>query len=497
MTITLRENQIRFDRDVKQALLKHRRVVGVAPTGFGKRIWACDALCRTVEKGKRALLVTDRQILVRQARNECREHNIPYGVIMGSEPRNDDSPIQIASLQTLSRRNWQDNPAANWIIIDECHKATAQYKQLIDHYPDAYVCGLTATPVGADDKLLVGGIFNAVVEPVKNTELIREGWLLPTKVICPCEPNVKGVKISRATGEFNEYQLSERVESIFIHANLWKWWETYRDAQTIVFVPRLKFARFLVEEFGKRGHAADIIEAATSTSDRDDLFERFATRQTRVMISVDVLREGFDSPIAQVALDLQPNAKLRTWWQKVGRIKRPYEGQDHCVLLDFAGNYWRHIHPDQDPEWPTNGQKMSDLVKKKKEAEPKEPWQCPVCRYTLSPWETLRDNKCPQCGTALAKATRRIVMGNGKMQEVSAIQKKKIKTNSDVNLWFGCLYPVLHSGRALNMARVFFHNKTGRWPDGASLPFCPKNRDSTDWNRRASDVYPHLLRRKR
>ena len=495
MTIVLRDNQVRFDREVKQALARHRRVVGVAPTGFGKRIWACDALCRTVEKGKKAMLVTDRQILVRQARNECRDHSIPYGVIMGTEPRNDEAPIQIASLQTLSRRNWRDNPPADWIIIDEAHKATAQYKKLLDHYPDSYVCGLTATPVGADDKLLVGGIFNAVVEPVVNTELIREGWLLPTRVICPCEPNVTGVKISRATGEFNEDQSSEIIEKMFVHADVWKWWEPHSDKQTIVFVPRVKFARFLVDAFQRRGYSADIIEAATTTGDRDDLFERFANCETRVIVSVDVLREGFDAPVAQVALDLQPNAKLRTWWQKIGRIKRPYEGQDHAILLDFAGNYWRHIHPDQDPEWPTNGQKMADLIKKKKEADAKEPWQCPVCRYTLSYWEKLSDGKCPQCGNALAKATRRVVMGDGQMKEVSARQKKVVKSRTDKDIWFGCLFPVVRSGRKLNLARIFFHNNTGRWPEDVSLPLCP-HKDSIDWSRRAADVYPQLNKRR-
>jgi len=462
----------------------------------GKRIWACDAMCRSVEKGNRCMLVTDRQILVRQARNECRDHRIPYGVIMGQEPRNDEAPIQICSLQTLERREWKDNPAVNWAIVDEAHHGNQQYKRLFDQYSGIFIVGLTATPVDVDGKLLVP-MFDTVIEPIKNSVLIRDGWLLPTRVFCPCEPDIKGVKIIKSTGEYSTNQVGERVESMYVHADVWKWWEPHQEKQTIAFVPRLKFARFLVEEFNRRGHVAEIIEASTLSMNRDSIFNRFEDRQIRVLVSVDVLREGFDAPVAQCAIDLQPNAKLRTWWQKVGRIRRPFDGQDHAVLLDFAGNFWRHeTHPDEDPEWPREGQETTtEIIKKKRETQPGEPWQCPNCAQTLLPWQSTRDGVCPNCGATLVKARRRVVMGDGAMKQVRARQPAKKKTDTDVMLWFKCLYPMFYSGNTLNVARSIFHKTTGRWPDSRKLPFCP-DYGSSDWKRPVRQVFPQLARNK-
>ncbi len=336
-----------------------------------------------------------------------------------------------------------------------------------------------------------------IVEPVKNTELIRDGWLLPTRVQCPIEPSMQGVKINYKTGEYSESGSAERIESMWSRANIWKYWEPYQDDATLVFVPRLAFGRFLVEQFRARGHAAEIIDGGTKQRDRDAILDRFNGGTLGVLISCDVLREAFDAPRARVGIDLQPNARLRTWWQKVGRLKRTFEGQENATLLDFSGNMWRlHIHPDENPEWPLDRSTTSAEIRKKSEpdGDPPPKWECPKCHYTLAKWERLDDGACPSCGVKLAKARRRVFMGDGTIKEVNPVQRKKKAAAHGEKQWMSILYPFWHTRKTMAAAAACYRQQTGQSPPYGSA-VCPP-RDDIRWRLSVRKAFPSLVSRR-
>src|SRR3972149_10277812 len=167
MTIQLRPLQTDFIQQTHTAMRQVRRVCAVAPCGFGKRYVLCWWAMKAAETGRKMLVVTNRRILVEQMAQECQTHGIPYGIIMGDEPKREDSLIQVASIQTLQRRNWRDMPEANLVAIDECHHLGATYAGMFDRYPNAKCVGVTATPVGPGGKTLVPSVFDAVIEPIK------------------------------------------------------------------------------------------------------------------------------------------------------------------------------------------------------------------------------------------------------------------------------------------------------------------------------------------
>lgn len=504
MHIILRDYQGLTVDVVHGALRRVQRVICVLPTGTGKRylgVWWCQ---KALEKERKVLVVTDRRILVQQMKDECRGYGVDVGVIMGNEVRNDLAGVQIASIQTLKSRDWQDLPIANLILIDEAHKEAAGYSALFERYQQAKVIGLTATPVGAQGRSLLG-TWQEIVEPVTNTQAIKAGWLLKCQVWSPSEPDIEGVqigtkKVTVSNGEFNQTELAQAVEECTVFTDVFKWWEPFKDMQTICFAPKVKYAYGLAEQFKERGIAAEVIEAGTSTGDRKDIFEQFENREVRVLLSVDVLKEGFDAPIAQCGIDLQPNHQLRTYWQKIGRIKRPHEGQQHAIWLDFAGNYWRFPHPDEDPDWLSVTSEIStqDIIKAKREEEgaDKQPWSCPHCSYSLAPWERLHGNTCPNCGKPIGKSIRRIRMRNGEMKSVSAEQKKKVKSSHEQSVWDRCRYKAFYCGKTLDFARFLYKQETGHYPpDG--LKSCPSDACSGDWKRKVSDVYPWMGNRRK
>ena len=499
MMLQLRPHQTRIVKHINGALHSHRSCILCAPCGVGKRylgVWYC---MQIAGRGKRVLVVTDRRILVTQFADECQSSGVEYGLIMGNEPENRSAPIQIASVATLKRREWKDLPKADWVIIDECHKEDSAYGTLMALYPTAKFLGLTATPVGAEGRAISPVPWETVIEPIKNSELISQGWLLPTQMITPFECDTKGVAIQNKK-EFNQKQLGERVEECIVFGDLWEWYEKFRDLSAIVFCPRVKFARGLAEQFGERGVSAEVIEAATVRKDREDCFRRFDSGDLRVLVSVDVLREGFDAPSAGLGIDIQPNNQLRTYWQKCGRVKRPYEGQDKAVWLDFAGNFWRHCHPDENPDWDqvTTNVSIGDITRKRKETQTDNEgtqWSCPRCSYVLAPWQRLQGGTCPSCGHKAGKPIRRVKMADGTLKTISAEESKKIKRSTksaEQRAWDKFRYIAHYSGKTLAFARYLYKRHTGEWPRG--LKNCPEEYDSLDWGRTPAAVYPWMDR---
>jgi superfamily II DNA or RNA helicase len=82
---------------------------------------------------------------------------------MANHARVNNHAVQVASIQTLTRR---DKPQADLVIIDECHlSVSASFKQIVEHYHGATIIGLTATPIRLDGRGL-GEIYKEIVQVV-------------------------------------------------------------------------------------------------------------------------------------------------------------------------------------------------------------------------------------------------------------------------------------------------------------------------------------------
>jgi superfamily II DNA or RNA helicase len=466
-------------------------VILTAPTGSGKRYIAVWCSLQAGEQNKRILIVTHRKILVDQMVQELRVHGAHVGVLMaGYEEPNPIAPIQVASLQTLWSRCLRQGcygkplPEAQLIVIDECHQESRRYHQLLEHYPRAWVMGLTATPVGREGLRLDD--FHTIVEGSLNSQLIHDGWLLPTVVYAPSEPDVTGVTIQR--GDYSQKKLSRRVREVTLWGDIWKEYAKHEDRSAIVFAPGVAYCEGLVRSFrGRLGSdGAAIITAKTPDHEREDILEEFAEQRCRVLLSVDVLREGFDSPVASLAIDLQPNrpTAFRTFWQKVGRIKRPHGEQKECVWIDMAGNVWNHQHPNTDPPWKEISDTVSTATLRERQSEPERtPIVCSRCGAVRVPGAAV----CPQCGLeAGGVAVRFVRTGAGELVEVP-VRKRQARTKTMEERWSDELWAGYHSKRTLRACRHMYMRRNGRYP-ADRLPGMPPP-GSTRWGQRVADVY--------
>lgn len=470
-----------------------RKVLFVMPTGGGKRYSGVWLAKKTQSQGKRCLVVTDRRILVKQMYDELERFGVDYGIIMGDAAQNRDAPVQVASIHTLVSRHLPHGhglPGADMVIVDEAHKSLDAYAELFKHYPQALIVGLTATPVGPGGGALVGtGLYDAMIEAVTNSELIRQGLLLPVHMLAPSEPHIQGVTINDGA-EFNQSQLAKKVWSVTTHADILKEWEPHSHRKTIVFAPGVAFCHGLRKDFYMAGYEGAVISAETTPNAREEMFARFndPDDKLRLLISVDVLREGFDAPIASCVIDLQPSNQLRSVWQKWGRGKRAYEGQEDWVLIDMAGNWWRHLHPNDDPDWQgIKGETTTADMRRKLDKE-KEPRRCPACKEV---W--MGGTKCPLCqweGKPNEKV-RHIRKGDGKLTEI--VDRERAPADDWENIlgwWRSELYAGAAGRKSLNQCRAAFeHKRKTRLPEG--VPGLPP-RNSIAWEHPSEETYPKV-----
>ena len=528
----LRPQQIEFEDAIRQAFRQHRCVLATAPTGFGKGVVIADMGAKSAQKNKRVLIVTNRRQIVNQLTEHCQKAEIHCGVIMGSEEQDLEAPVQVASIQTLKRREYFGLKTPQFIILDEAHQMHGEYRRLLlERFPSVPALGLTATPVGPGGARI--GHFDVIVEPIQNTAVIEAGDLLRVHpYLAPSEPNMGGINLKAASMD----EIGQRVEACTVYGDVFKEWEPYQHMQTMVVLP----SRAVCNQFHRialsRGLTAKVVDGTTHQDERNDTFSEFKETDCQMLLGVDVIREGLDLPIAQCLIDLQPTHQFRVYWQKLGRVKRPHKGQESAVVIDFAGNLWRHmVHPDQNPPWEevTNGQTIEEANERKAGTRCPEcgstdiygpvngrykcekckhtwntakTWVCPHCKQALAPWQKCVGGKCPNCGAKVGgKALKRIRFEDGTIRAVEADEvKKRKKKNADSEEaeWMKWVFVARgwnakpanrgQKKKTLNWCMAMFKKNNGHWPR-EGLKYLPD--DHADRKRAPEDVYPHLKRR--
>jgi superfamily II DNA or RNA helicase len=493
-SVSLRDYQQSWVSAIQEASSHKKRILAVAPTGSGKRYCIVFIANEAVRKGNRVLIVSDRRIIVFQASDEMDNFDLHHGIIMGNVPSDESAMIQIASIQTLRSRCIKRNyplPPADVILVDEAHKDPIAYREIFDRYPNATMIGFTATAAGPDGTALVPGLYDQIVDGPRTTDLIRRGFLLPTKVLAPSEPYIEGVKIS-GKREYNQAELGVAVEACTLFGDVLQEWEPYMDRPTIVFAPLLKYAHALVDDFTRvlGPDTAEVIEADTKTNERERMIGEFEDGKIRVLLSVDVLREGFDGP-AVCGIDLQPNHQLRTYVQKCGRIRRAREGYREAVMIDMAGNYHRHPHPDEDIDWldMTSDKTTEELVRQHFSKKEKKTRRCPSC-YTA-----YTGAVCPTCGAKPVDPVHVVRMGKGKLEEVPVKRpKKNVEHSPEHKAWMQALFVSHHRKGTLRQAGFFYKKKIGKWPSEKDGLWAIPSSNDPAWNKPPSETYGWLAK---
>lgn len=409
MTPTLRPYQQQAISDLRMAYRAGARApLLVLSTGAGKTICFAAITAGAVTRGRHVLILVHRRELIRQASTKLTQAGVNHGIIAaGFEPSNHS--VQVASVQTLARRLDRQHWQPDLIVIDEAHHAIAgTWAKVISHWPDSFLLGVTATPIRQDGRGL-GAMFTKLVLGPSTADLMAAGYLTPVKIYAP--PQVADLTgIRTRAGDYANDQAAAAMTRPTVTGDAISHYQRIAAGQpAIAFCCNVNHATTVCDAFNAAG-----ISAATllgNTTDRDALVARFAAGALQVLVTVDVVSEGFDCPGAAVAILLRPTQSEGLYLQQVGRVLRPAVDKKVAIILDHVGNVHRHGFPDDVRTWT-----LDDARRRTGKGGPPAPCvrTCEVCFAAFAPAP-----QCPVCGTPSKISTRELKQQAGELQELA------------------------------------------------------------------------------
>lgn len=477
-----------------------------SPTGSGKTKMIIALLRWAKQNNLKAMLYTNRIMLIEQTMRVLDEHDIYYGVISSKhwKKRADLRSIQIGMIQTVNARMFRGDkklPPADLVIVDEAHQqANGVNAEIISEHQarGAITVGFTATPLG------VSHLYRHLIIAATNSQCRDCGALVPAIMYAPDELDCSKIKLT-ATGEYNYEDIKKYVWTPAIVGRVYEQWKKLNpDAKPAVcFAPGVAESKWFVEQMAKRGVRCAHIdgedtyvdgeEAPSNPERRLQIVEEWKAGKIKIIFNRFVLREGIDFPWMYHLILATPIGSLTSFVQTVGRVlRRSPETPDHVIITDHGGNYYRHPHPNSDYDWshwyfqdPSIPSRLKYDKMRNGEEQPE--IACPQCGLVRA-----SGRSCPPpplgCGHYMEKRQRWVLQHNGQLRPVygSPVPVRVVREKPDTyQIWRRIYYRMRNAQRSFSQAEGLFVYENGYWPP-RDLPLMP--RDSISWFRRIDRV---------
>ncbi|MDD3393926.1 MAG: DEAD/DEAH box helicase [Anaerotignum sp.] len=325
-----------WDNGVQKTLL-------VLPTGCGKTIVFAKVAEECVRNGDRVLIMAHRGELLNQAADKIAKAT---GLGCATEKAEETClgswfRIAVGSVQSLQRpqRLGKFDPAYfDTIIIDEAHHSLSDgYQRVMEHFSDARVLGVTATPDRGDMKNL-GQVFESLAYEYTLPKAIKEGFLSPIKALTiPLKLDLTGV--GTQSGDYKVGDIGTALDP-YLYQIADEMSKYCMDRKTVVFLPLIKTSQKFRDILNEKGFCA--AEVNGESNDRGQVLADFENDKYNVLCNSMLLTEGWDCPSVDCIVVLRPTKVRSLYSQMVGRGTRLCEGKDHLLLLDFLWHTEKH-----------------------------------------------------------------------------------------------------------------------------------------------------------
>jgi len=291
------------------------------------------------------------------------------------------------------------------IIVDEAHHSPANsWKIVLDHFKDAKIVNMTATPFRGDKQEIDGELvyrypfkkatFNGYIKRIKAS------YVAPSELEFTAKGETKvynleevlkmkekdwfsrGIALSDACNQSIVDNSLEKLEQLR---------ETGTHHQVIAVACSVEHGRRIKAMYVARGFNADLIYSQLDEDKKSDVIRRLTSGELDCIVQVQMLGEGFDHPKLSVAAIFRPFRTLAPYIQFVGRIMRvivqnsPGHPDNYGHIVTHAGmnldqrlkefkqfenddqKFWEGVIGGEEPEPP------SDIASGKKRMRLSEP----------------------------------------------------------------------------------------------------------------------------
>ena len=396
-----------------QYQLGHRNVLAVLPTGGGKTYIFSHIAQAAAKKGNRVCILVHRSELLDQASSALTGMGVKHGRIQANRAMDLSHAVQVASVQTLARRLHKlPTGFFQLLVVDEAHHTNAgQWVMVLQHFQQAHVLGVTATPIRGDGRGL-GEWYQAMVQGPSGAWLTDNGYLASARVLAP--PGFDAAGLRKRMGDFDPKQAEQRVTTIM--GDCVSHYRKHLSGQTaIAFCCSVAHAEAVAALFNASGIAAASIDGTMDTATRRHLLEQLGAGRIKILTSCALIGEGVDVPSVGGCILLRPTQSVSLHLQMIGRCLRPSPGKPAAVVLDHVGNTLRLGHHLEERDWSLDG------IKKRDREKAPSVKVCPVC-FATNPTGA---SYCCECSHQFRVEVRELKQVDGELQELTTRQRRR------------------------------------------------------------------------
>ena len=318
------------------------RALVVAAAGSGKTYLAAfDALNFSP---KRLLYIVHEGSILKKSLETFQDvfgSSVAYGIFSG-ESKEQDADFVFATNVTMAKslalfpKDWFD-----YIIVDECHHATAEtYRKIIGYFEPEFLLGLTATPERMDNQDVFELFDKNVPYELRLRDAIINDLVVPFHYY-GIRDELINYGLTKSEERRMVAQLATAEHGDFIAREI----EKHRPKgklKALAFCRNVTHARMMCEMMSEHYKTAYL-------TGRNDIGERIRAyndlqsdeKELEILFTVDILNEGVDIPGVNMVLFLRPTESSTIFIQQLGRGLRKYDNKQYVMVLDFIGNSYK------------------------------------------------------------------------------------------------------------------------------------------------------------
>ncbi len=296
-----RPYQIEAITAIRDALRSGKRgVIIVHPTGMGKAMVISVISKLVLAKGKRVLVLVNRDNLVEQLRESLIEQGMMPLIERGMDKASPMSDCVIGSIQTLQGKRLKRWNADHFDLIfcDECHgSAASTFHKVLDYFIGQHV-GCTATPERHDKEGLWKG-YEEICHQITFADAVNDGWL------CDLEFHELPVPIFVSDEAAKKRMWTEADETLSLADDLPRIFEAAAKVsegrKTLAFWSNCNSSVEADKYFKAHGLDSMHVEgpggpAQMNRENVNEVIEWFKQPGPRILSNCQLLTTGFDQP---------------------------------------------------------------------------------------------------------------------------------------------------------------------------------------------------------
>lgn len=265
-----------------------------------------------------------------------------YGLYTGEYKEQDADFVFSTNISMAGYAQMMDPHTFDYIIIDECHHATAKtYQDIINHFEPEFLLGITATPERMDENDVFGLFDQNVPYELRLRDAIINKLVVPFKYYGIRDELIEyGAKETKGH-KFVE-QFSDEKHCDFIRDMIEKHREPGKKLKALAFCRDIAHARRMADAMGDY-YNTQFLTGSNSVGERVRTYKDLQDddAELEILFTVDILNEGVDIPGVNMVLFLRPTDSQTIFIQQLGRGLRNYEGKKYVTVLDFIGNDYK------------------------------------------------------------------------------------------------------------------------------------------------------------